>query len=191
MLIANGSKRLAARKHLALAMAFFSVSCSGTYYMVVKNNMYAKTSSKKDSSCGAIEVKRGGKYKVGKPYKIFGKEYCPGEDSSYRETGIASWYGEGFHNRKTANGDTFSMHDMTAAHRTLPMPSVVKVANLENGKSVLLVVNDRGPFVNDRIIDVSRRAAEELGFLEKGTTKVRVEFMEKETKKFLKSSGLL
>ncbi|PHZ86284.1 septal ring lytic transglycosylase RlpA family lipoprotein [Paremcibacter congregatus] len=114
-------------------------------------------------------------YKVGKPYKVAGKTYRPVVDPQYDRTGLASWYGSQFHGRKTANGDVFNMNDLTAAHTTLPMPSYVKVTNLDNGRFLVLKVNDRGPFVGDRLIDVSRRAAQLLGFEKKGVTKVRVQ----------------
>ena len=118
------------------------------------------------------------KQKVGKPYKIDGIWYYPKEDPGYVETGIASWYGEPFHGRKTANGETYNMNLMTAAHKTLPMPTEVRVTNLENGRSVVVTVNDRGPFVHGRIIDLSRRAAQLLGVIQKGTARVRVESLD-------------
>lgn len=120
-------------------------------------------------------------YKVGNPYTIAGQRYHPKEDFNYDETGLASWYGPGFHRNDTANGEQFNKYSMTAAHKTLPMPSVVRVTNLENGRSVKLRVNDRGPFVKDRIIDVSKRAAEQLGFLNNGVAKVRVQLLPQET----------
>jgi len=113
-------------------------------------------------------------YKVGNPYEVAGVWYYPGEDYSYEQEGIASWYGPGFHGKRTANSESYDMNALTAAHRTLPMPSVVQVINLENGRSIRLRINDRGPFVKDRIIDVSRRAAQLLGFEERGTARVRV-----------------
>lgn len=116
-----------------------------------------------------------GTYKVGKPYQIDGIWYYPREDWSYDETGIASWYGEQFHGRYTADGEIFNLNDLSAAHRTLPMPVVVRVTNLENGRSIKLRVNDRGPYARGRIIDVSRRAAQMLGFEGQGTAKVRVQ----------------
>jgi rare lipoprotein A len=118
----------------------------------------------------------GGTYKVGSPYQIKGVWYYPKEEPGYDETGIASWYGDYFHGRKTANGETYNMNALTAAHRTLPMPSFVDVTNLENGKQIRLRVNDRGPYARGRIIDVSKRAAELLGFKDKGVAKVRVTF---------------
>ena len=130
----------------------------------------------------AVNSSATGYYKVGNPYEVDGKWYYPREDYSYNEVGVASWYGEDFHNGITANGERYDMHAMTAAHKTLPLPSIVKITNLENGRSVILRVNDRGPFVANRIIDVSRYAAEKLGFHAKGTTRVRVEIMPKESK---------
>jgi len=120
---------------------------------------------------------RGGIYKVGNPYQINGVWYYPKEDPSYDETGIGSWYGEQFHAKTTANGELFDMNEVTAAHPTLPMPSMVRVTNLENGRSILVRVNDRGPYVNGRIIDLSRRAAQLLGYDRQGTAKVRVQYV--------------
>ncbi|MBL4667254.1 MAG: septal ring lytic transglycosylase RlpA family protein [Sneathiella sp.] len=118
--------------------------------------------------------------KVGKPYQIKGLWYYPKVDPGYNKTGIASWYGDPFHGRKTANGETYDMNLMTAAHKTLPMPTEVRVTNLENGRSIVVTVNDRGPFVHGRIIDLSRRAAQLLGVIQKGTARVRVETLQSE-----------
>ncbi len=118
-----------------------------------------------------------GTYKVGDPYEIDGVWYYPHEDWSYDKTGIASWYGEDFHGKYTANGEIFDLNALTAAHKTLPMPSIVQVTNLENGRSIQLRVNDRGPYVAGRIIDVSRRAAQLLGFEAQGTAKVEVKIL--------------
>jgi rare lipoprotein A len=118
-----------------------------------------------------------GVYKVGDPYQINGVWYYPAEDYSYDETGIASWYGPNFHGKFTANGEVYDQNDVTAAHRTLPMPSIVRVTNLENGRSLVVRVNDRGPYVHNRIIDLSRRSAQLLGVIDKGTAKVRVQIM--------------
>lgn len=125
---------------------------------------------------------QGGAYKVGKPYKVLGQYYVPKEDYSYSEVGIASWYGKDFHAKKTANGEDYDMNTLTAAHRTLPLPSIVKVTNLENGRSLVLRINDRGPFAKNRIIDISKRGAQLLGFQTQGTAKVRVEILEKESR---------
>lgn len=117
-------------------------------------------------------------YKVGEPYQVAGVWYYPREQPDYDETGIASWYGPDFHGKATANGEMYDMNSLTAAHKTLPMPVRVRVTNLENGRSLVLRVNDRGPFVNGRIIDVSRRAAQLLGFKAAGTAPVRVQMQE-------------
>ena len=124
----------------------------------------------------------GGIYKVGNPYKVAGRWYYPKEDYNYVEEGMASWYGEDFNGKHTANGERYNMNTLTAAHRTLPLPSIVKVTNLQNGRSVVLRVNDRGPYVKDRIIDLSKRGAQILGYMGQGTTRVRVEIMAKESK---------
>ncbi|MEE8499671.1 MAG: septal ring lytic transglycosylase RlpA family protein, partial [Kiloniellales bacterium] len=123
-----------------------------------------------------------GAYKLGKPYQIGKAWYYPKADYGYDETGIASWYGPGFHGNATANGESFDQNALTAAHRTLPMPSMVRVTNLDNGRSIKVRINDRGPFKNGRIIDLSRRAADLLGFHRQGTAKVRVEIVEDESR---------
>ncbi len=116
----------------------------------------------------------GGVYKIGNPYVINGVKYFPKLDLTYDKTGIASWYGKDFHGKRTANGEIYNMNALTAAHKTLPMPTYVQVINLENGRSIVVRVNDRGPFVNNRIIDMSRRGAQLLGFQKQGIAKVRV-----------------
>ncbi len=124
-----------------------------------------------------------GAYKVGNPYKIKGTWYYPAVNYGYVEQGIASWYGPQFHGRKTANGEIFDMNVVSAAHRTLPMPSVVRVTNLKNSRSLKIRVNDRGPFAKSRIIDLSRRAAQLLGFERRGTALVRVEIIADESRR--------
>lgn len=123
-----------------------------------------------------------GVYKIGKPYQVNGVWYYPKEDFSYDETGIASWYGPGFHQKQTANGEIYDQNEMTAAHKTLPMPSIVRVTNLDNGRSVVVRINDRGPFVAGRIIDMTRRGAQLLGYENTGTAKVRVQIMGDESR---------
>ena len=114
--------------------------------------------------------------KTGAPYQVAGVWYYPiASNKNYNRTGMASWYGKKFHGKKTANGERYDMYAMTAAHTTLPMPSNVRVTNLENGRSVIVRVNDRGPFVKDRIIDLSYAAAKALGYVEQGTAHVRVQ----------------
>mgnify|MGYP003630951872 FL=1 len=112
-----------------------------------------------------------------RPYQIRGRWYRPVEDPGYDVTGMASWYGDQFNGRPTATGEIFDMHALTAAHKTLPLPGLVEVTNLANGRSVVLRVNDRGPFVDDRIIDLSRGAAEELDLLSRGVGQVRVRYL--------------
>ncbi len=122
-----------------------------------------------------------GVYKVGNPYQIEGTWYYPREQPDYDETGVASWYGQSFDGRYTANGESYDVNALSAAHRTLPMPVNVRVTNLENGRSTILRVNDRGPFAKGRIIDVSPRAAKLLGFYDVGTARVRVTFVSQAT----------
>jgi rare lipoprotein A len=122
-----------------------------------------------------------GLYKVGSAYQVDGIWYYPHQDLNYDETGIASWYGEAFAGRRTANGEVFDLNGLTAAHHTLALPSIVEVTNLENGRTLTLRVNDRGPFARGRIIDVSRHAAQLLGFELQGTAKVRVRVLMPET----------
>lgn len=123
---------------------------------------------------GVPEPQSAGTYKLGKPYQIGGHWYYPSDDMDYEETGIASWYGPTFHGKSTANGERFDENAVTAAHRTLPMPSFVEVTNLENGRKLRVKVNDRGPFAKDRIIDLSRRSAQLLGIERRGTARVHV-----------------
>ncbi len=119
----------------------------------------------------------GGYYKVGQPYQVGGEWYYPQEDPLYDETGIASWYGAAFHGRKTANGEIFDRALISAAHKTLPMPVNVRITNLENGRALVVRVNDRGPFKPGRVIDVSEKAAELLDFKNRGVARVRVQYV--------------
>jgi len=137
--------------------------------------------SKHSPGSGGSSVASRGMYKVGQPYSIDGVTYVPMEEFKHVETGVASWYGPGFHGKNTANGETYDQHDRTAAHRTLQMPSVLRVTNLENGQSTVVRVNDRGPFARSRILDVSRVAAEELGMTRNGTARVRIDQLEAES----------
>ncbi len=158
-------------------------SCSNS----PKATLYSKL-SREDSK----NVHYKGHYKIGKKYTIKGKTYKPKEDINYEQVGVASWYGfkDNCHGKKTANGDTYNKHMLSAAHRSLPLPSLVKVTNLSNNKSLILMVNDRGPFKKNRIIDVSEKSAEILGFKRLGIAKVRVRYMREETEKFLKNIAL-
>ncbi len=151
---------------------------AGTVRRVTANVSLIVMASLLTACAGSISQPRsasgGGYYKVGKPYQIVGKWYYPADDRNYRESGIASWYGPNFHGKLTANGERFNENDLTAAHRTLPMPSYVEVTNLENGRQLVVRVNDRGPFAHDRIIDLSRRSAQLLGIERAGTARVKV-----------------
>ena len=120
--------------------------------------------------------KGGGAFKIGKPYKVAGRWYVPRDEPGYDRTGGASWYGDDFHGRKTANGELFDKHALTAAHPTLPLPSYVYVTNLDNNRTVLVRVNDRGPYVGSRIIDLSHAVAHHLDFERKGVANVRVRY---------------
>lgn len=124
-----------------------------------------------------------GTFKIGTPYNIKGRRYYPRETYSHVETGIASWYGPKFHGKRTANGETFNKYELTAAHRTLQMPSIIRVTNLHNGRNVILRVNDRGPFAHDRVLDVSEKAASLLGFKNAGTARVKIEVLGEESQR--------
>ena len=119
----------------------------------------------------------GGRDQIGKPYKVKGQWYKPKEEPGYRKTGMASWYGDAFHGRLTANGEIYDMTHLTAAHPTMPLPSYARVTNTRNGASVIVRVNDRGPYAHGRVIDLSRRAAELLDYTHSGVAKVDVEYL--------------
>jgi rare lipoprotein A len=151
------------------ALAFALTGCAETEFVV-------------DSTKAVTRGGPQGGYKIGEPYQIAGIWYYPTVDYGYDETGIASWYGADFHGKSTANGEAYDMNGLTAAHRTLPLPTMVRVTNLENGRALSLRINDRGPFAHGRIIDVSRRAAQLLGFEQQGTARVRVEILGDESR---------
>jgi rare lipoprotein A len=119
----------------------------------------------------------GGRDQIGKPYKVKGKIYIPKEEKNYKKIGLASWYGDAFHGRLTANGEIYDMTHLTAAHPTMPLPSYARVTNTANGSSVIVRVNDRGPYAHGRLIDLSKRAAEMLDYASSGTAKVKVEYI--------------
>jgi rare lipoprotein A len=121
--------------------------------------------------------KGGGRYATGTPYKVDGVWYQPREEAAYDRVGTASWYGELFHGRRTANGEIYDMERLSAASPTLPMPVYARVTNLENRRSIIVRVNDRGPYRSNRIMDLSRRSAEVLGFRHRGTARVRVQYL--------------
>jgi len=143
--------------------------------------MLAGLSACGHKSSGSSGVSQTGQYKIGKPYTIDGVVYTPREEFNHTETGVASWYGPGFHAKSTANGETYDQNDRTAAHRTLQMPSVVRVTNLENGLSTTVRINDRGPFARSRVIDLSNSAAKELDMTRNGTARVRIEQLPSES----------
>jgi rare lipoprotein A len=138
---------------------------------------YGVSTSPRVVELGEPVPKGGGTYRVGKPYTVAGRIYVPEEDVNYRQEGLASWYGDDFHGRLTANGEVFDMGALTAAHPTLPMPCYARVTNLSNGKSLIVRVNDRGPYHGNRLIDVSNKAAELLEFKGYGVARVRVEYV--------------
>ncbi len=140
------------------------------------------------TSGGNSNTANAGNFKVGKPYTVLGQSYTPRETYSYSERGIASWYGPGFHGGKTASGETYDKYAYTAAHRTLQMPSLVRVTNLDNGKSVIVRVNDRGPFAKGRVIDISKRAAEAIGMIGTGTARVQLDLLPEESRKIAEAA---
>ena len=138
---------------------------------------YGVSASPRVVEPGQPVPKGGGTYRVGKPYFVAGKMYVPEENRRYRGEGIASWYGDDFHGRLTANGEVYDMEGISAAHPTMPIPSYARVTNLRSGHSIIVRVNDRGPYHNDRIIDLSAKAADLLAFRRSGTSRVRVEYV--------------
>lgn len=170
------------------AAAIVSASLLASCGMAPKSNQVASKEYFSETEYGvsasprvvamADEVPQGGgRYQVGKPYKVKGKTYKPKDDPNYSKVGLASWYGRAFHGRETANGEIYDMGQLTAAHPTLPLPSYVRVTNLANNRSVVVRVNDRGPFKKGRIIDVSASTADMLDFKRAGTAKVKVEYV--------------
>jgi rare lipoprotein A len=169
--MAEGAMIRAGALLVAAALATLVAGCAETQFVVDR----AKVSLSQSGP-------RAGVYKVGKPYRVDGVWYYPALDYGYDASGVASWYGNDFHGKRTANGEVFDMNGISAAHQTLTMPSVVQVTNLENGRSVRVRVNDRGPFVNGRVIDVSRRVAQLLAFERQGTAPVRVRVLAEESR---------
>ena len=159
-----------------IAVASLLSGCGSTIGGIVQSSTIAGLGKSN------FEINNGTHYKVGNPYTILGTRYYPKENYSYVEEGIASWYGPNFHAKPTANGGVFNQNLITAAHRTLPIPSVVRVTNLENGLSIIVKITDRGPYAKDRIIDLSRETAKKLGVIKKGTALVRVQILEKQSR---------
>ena len=168
-----------------MVLAFVSVAaialsgCSGSSKKSRVDPKYGVSASKRVATQKGDFKKGGGSYKIGKPYKVAGRTYVPKHQPSYNKVGKASWYGDDFHGRLTANGEIFDMSSLTAAHPTLPLPSYVRVTNLKNGKSTLVRVNDRGPYAHNRIIDLSKRVAQKLDFINDGIANVRVQYVGK------------
>jgi rare lipoprotein A len=167
------------RTHFAVlsAACLMLANCSSSDRFGKVDPRYGVSSSARVIALGEPVPKGGGSYRVGKPYVVGGRTYVPEENPHYRAEGVASWYGEDFHGRLTANGEIFDMQSMSAAHPTLPLPCYARVTNLSNGRSVVVRVNDRGPYKGDRLIDVSVRAANLLGFYGNGLAPVRVEYV--------------
>ena len=169
----------AARVACIIGIGGILASCAGTGGSSPKfsESEYGKSSPRVVASNRKVP-EGGGRYMVGEPYRVAGRTYIPQDNPvGYRATGNASWYGDNFHGRKTANGEVYDMRDLTAAHPTLPLPSYVRVTNLANNRSVIVRVNDRGPFTHNRVIDVSSQAASMLDFKRAGTAKVQVEYI--------------
>lgn len=172
------------KRFCSAVLALFSlVALSACSEIEFGSHLFKKYGEEPPLSSGrSTNSAQQGLFKVGKPYTVLGQTYIPRETYDYVETGIASWYGPGFHGGKTACGESYDKNELTAAHRTLQMPSLVRVTNLDNGRSVVVRVNDRGPFSKGRVIDVSRRAAEALNMIGTGTAKVRVELLANESR---------
>src|SRR5580692_7009516 len=167
----------AARGVAAVAACLVLANCASSGLSSRVDPKYGVSTSPRVVAFGEPVPKGGGTYRVGKPYTVAGRVYVPEEDVSYREEGLASWYGNDFHGRLTANGEVFDMAALTAAHPTLPMPCYARVTNLSNGKSLIVRVNDRGPYHGNRLMDVSSKAAELLEFKGNGIARVRVEYV--------------
>ncbi|MGY3490299.1 rare lipoprotein A [Bradyrhizobium sp. USDA 4011] len=167
-----------ARGAVAVATCLVVANCASSNQFASRvDPKYGVSSSPRVVAFGDPVPKGGGTYRIGKPYVVAGRTYVPEENVNYRAEGLASWYGDDFHGRLTANGEVFDMGSLTAAHPTLPMPSYARVTNLSNGRSLVVRVNDRGPYHGNRLIDVSNKAAELLDFKGNGVARVRVEYV--------------
>jgi rare lipoprotein A len=174
----GGFGRTRRRTHVGVlgVICLLLANCSGGSFGSL-DPRYGVSSSPRVVAPGDPVPKGGGTYRVGAPYVVGGRTYVPEDNPRYRAEGVASWYGSDFHGRLTANGEVFDRASMSAAHATLPIPSYVRVTNLSNHKSVIVRVNDRGPYTGNRLIDVSERAASLLGFYGSGLAPVRVEYV--------------
>ena len=157
-----------------IAMASLLGACAETQFLAQTVKQVGNDDKKPVSSSG--------KYKIGNPYQIKDVWYYPKKNYEYDETGIGSWYGTKFYGRKTANGEIYDMNGISAAHRTLPMPSFIRVTNLDNGRTMNTRINDRGPYAHGRILDLSRRAAQLLGYEKQGTARIRVRILANESR---------
>lgn len=167
--------------HLALISALLLLAACGSSHKVTYSGHQEST----EGVPGFVDGKKVSPHvKLGQSYTVDGETFVPRYQPDYEEEGMASWYGPGFHGGKTANGEEFDKHEMTAAHRTLPLPSIVRVTYLKTGKSAYVRINDRGPFSKGRIIDLSYAAANAIGMIGAGTGKVRVEYMPEATERF-------
>ena len=180
---------VALRLSLASSVAALTAACSQSYdppartktgLMVSRplftESEYGVSTSRRVVSGNQRIAKGGGHYKLGRPYKVAGRWYVPREDRNYDRQGVGSWYGDDFHGRVTSNGEIFDMNGLTAAHPTFPLPSYAYVTNLDNGRTVMVRVNDRGPYVAGRIIDLSYASARAIGYADKGKGRVRVQY---------------
>ena len=181
----TGAPSLAEAKHLwraavllatRLAISFIVIGSVGVSVVACRSGNGERL-GERVIPLGQPVPKGGGTYLTGLAYQVDGVWYYPREDPTYDRIGTASWYGELFHGRRTANGEIYDMDRLSAASPTLPLPVYARVTNLENHRSIIVRVNDRGPYANDRIMDLSRRSAELLGFRDKGTALVRVQFL--------------
>jgi rare lipoprotein A len=171
-------------RHLKLALLLLLLAGCSTAELTVDLIKKSKKRAQQVEIAKAVEegaITANPVYKIGNPYQVGGVWYYPERDLAYDETGIGSWYGDEFAGRLTANGEIFDPDMVTAAHKTLPMPSVVRVTNLDNGKSLVVRINDRGPFVAGRIIDLSREAARLIGYRDQGIARVRVQVLAEQT----------
>ena len=174
----RGNLSGAVRAVAAVAACLSLANCASSDKFARKvDPKYGVSASPRVVELGERAPKGGGVYRVGKPYMVAGRTYNPEENANYKTEGLASWYGTDFHGRLTANGEVFDMESITAAHPTLPLPSYVRVTNQANKKSLIVRVNDRGPFHGNRVLDVSHKSAQLLGFKDTGVARVKVEYI--------------
>jgi peptidoglycan lytic transglycosylase len=171
----SGRIYLLARVLAVAAGSLALANCSGTTSKL--DPKWGVSASARVVEPGQPVPKGGGVYRIGKPYQVAGRTYVPEEDPNYKAEGLASWYGDDFHGRYTANGEIFDMNTITAAHPTMPLPSYARVTNMRNHKSIVVRVNDRGPYVGNRVIDLSVKTAKLLEFHGQGVAKVKVEYI--------------